>query len=305
MKRSILLMTLVAAVAALPRPARGALELMDYGPALHDRFHAGPDGAFIGSGLDFSGVGKVTFSPTGGSLNRWATMISPTFFLSSRHSHPRPGDEVTFLATNDPAGPSHTALVDDWIGYTLRTGDEESDLWLGRLAEPIPDAAGVARYPIRPSDDPSDYVGAEVFVYGLPDRVGRNTIGRIETVLLQDTMDTAHRTVVMVYDFSEAGVGADEAWLMPGDSGGPTFRLADGELTLVGIHYFSVAGYGQTLPPRSADSFVPAYFDQLSELVGGDGLTAAEPGGLLLWSIGVAVPIGWAVRRRLRRQGRF
>ena len=60
----------------------------------HDRFYDGADRAFVAEDLGLSGVGHG---------HGWATMISPQYFLSANHLHPRPGTQVTFWETNSNA----------------------------------------------------------------------------------------------------------------------------------------------------------------------------------------------------------
>ena len=44
----------------------------------------------------------------------------------------------------------------------------------------------------------------------------------------------------MEYDYDTVnGLGADECYLIGGDSGGPSFIDASGQLALVGIHYYN------------------------------------------------------------------
>src|SRR5882757_1294071 len=57
----------------------------------------------------WSGVGRVVPGPLDsrgdGSFNDfWATMISPSFFVSAYHFHPQTGDTVRFYYGNDASG---------------------------------------------------------------------------------------------------------------------------------------------------------------------------------------------------------
>src|SRR5271163_2930070 len=59
-------------------------------PQQYARFYSGSDKAFIGQAYNWSGVGSDGYS--------WATMISPTFFISANHDHP--GSTLTFYSGN-------------------------------------------------------------------------------------------------------------------------------------------------------------------------------------------------------------
>jgi hypothetical protein len=55
----------------------------------HDRFYTGADKAFIGAAFDWSGVGgAVSTGTTAPSTGPWATMISPSYFVSAIHYGP-------------------------------------------------------------------------------------------------------------------------------------------------------------------------------------------------------------------------
>ncbi len=77
----------VCAWCAVIAPSHADLTVRGYSPLLHDRFNN--HSSFIGSGIDWSGVGRS-------SGGRWATMISDTYFLSAAHFPPGVGDTLTF-----------------------------------------------------------------------------------------------------------------------------------------------------------------------------------------------------------------
>ena len=90
--------------------------------------------------FDFTGVGF------GGG---WATMISPTHFLSAAHLHPGIGETVTFYDDSGAPIASHeVASGVDCCGGT--------DLWLGQLATPV-DTSIVNVYPVAVGS-PTDYM---------------------------------------------------------------------------------------------------------------------------------------------------
>ena len=73
------------------------------------------------------------------------------------------------------------------------------------------------------------------------------------------------------------GQGFDEAYLEPGDSGGPSFEVVKGSLAVVGMHFYN------SYPPAiydgavSGDSFAPFYISQLDANMSGGQQVSAIP----------------------------
>jgi hypothetical protein len=182
----------------------------------NDRFYVGADKSFVGQGYDWSGVGE-------NQVGQWATMISPSYFISAGHYTPTPGDTITFHADNDPSSTAYKFTVDSGIHVPGIT-----DVYLGHLATPIPSSDHITTYPLWTLPTLSSYIGKDIFVYGRPNRVGRNVISYVEVAGGYDPM---------YYPFSVMdGGGPDEAYLVSGDSGGPSFGYVNGHLALVGEH---------------------------------------------------------------------
>src|SRR5262245_2255317 len=101
---------LFTAFAACPVPA-WALKWGEFHAERHDRFYqeASPARAFIGEGLDWSGIGTWQ--------NGWATMISDSYFLTSYHIRWPSGQTdplpVQFYRTNviDSTNPANFASI--------------------------------------------------------------------------------------------------------------------------------------------------------------------------------------------------
>ena len=85
--------------------------------------------------------------------------------------------------------------------------------------------------------------------------------------------------VSMLYDFDDndvIDVGGDETFLQSGDSGGPSFASWNGELVLLGIHWFN--GKPSAGPWYSGDTFVPSYVGDINSKMSGETLTVVpEP----------------------------
>jgi hypothetical protein len=246
-----------------PRSAVASMYIHEYDSLRHDRFSESDSAAFIGEGYDFSGVGHT-------SGNRWVTMISPTYFVSAAHRFPIPGTTVTFYEGNEKSDEfAHQYVIDDFT-VTMFWNGQPSDLKVGKLVVPdgrteaiLPEEK-IAWYPVISTEEFS-YGKAELFVCGLADRVGKNSIDKICSL---DNRDAENRRITQVMEFAfapdqEIGFGADEAYLMTGDSGGPSFVVIDEKLALAGIHYYNY-GPNPVIGCASGDSFVPAYLDQLT-----------------------------------------
>ena len=147
----------------------------------------------------------------------------------------------------------------------------------------------------------SSYYDMEAFVVGLNGTGGNTTtnfrVGRNELDGFYDdvALTATNITDMITYDRDSPGLGADEAYLQSGDSGGPLFTTLGSELVLTGIH----AGIDPTL---SASSFLPNYITEISAIVeaGGESLTlisaVPEPSSSLLFALGAFMLI---LRRRV------
>jgi hypothetical protein len=272
----------------------------------NDRFLDSP--SFIGQPYDWSGVG---FS-SGGS---WATMISPSYFVSATHDHPTPGQTVTFHLDNNPNGPTATYTVSS-VGYQTNSSQipgatySGSDVWLGKLTAPV--SSNIAKYPVEKLASNSAYVGQTIWTYGYSNRIGKNNIDSISPL---NGVYTPESTQVMYFDYNATGgQGPDECYLEGGDSGGPAFAVVNGSLALLGTGFVNAVDLGLTGGSGynsgiydgapSGDAFVPFYTDQLAANMGGETLATVapvpEPITMTLVAMGVVGLSGY-VRNRLRK----
>jgi hypothetical protein len=250
----------------------------------NDRFYTGSDRAFIGQSYDWSGVGLSS----GGS---WATMISPTYFLSANHDHPGAGQTITFHTDDNPNGPTFTYTVASW-SYQTQDDGYGSDLYLGQLTAPVD--SSIAKYPVVELANDAAYTNLVNWTYGYPNRVGKNNISSITNLNLISQGQGYTRVMYYTYN-ATGGQGFDEAYLEGGDSGGPSFVMEGGAPAVVGIHFVNSGPvYNGAV---SGDSFVPFYISQLdNNMSGGEQLTIVpEPAMLSLLALG-----GLALLRRAR-----
>lgn len=278
------------------------LTVVNFNATTNDRFSSGypaapvpnTSGTFIGSGMDFSGVGWDS-----GLTSRSVTMISDEYFVFA--SHYQPGSTITFLSpTLLAANPSNPAAA--LVSYTVGTRTQmnspitglPSDFSVGKLTTALNPAHGITSYPILAFNTLGDYLGLNVLMYGHggiagtnSPRIGTNTIEAFYHYDLNG--DNLDETFAAGYDFDSGSSG--ESHLEGGDSGSPTFAFFQGRLALLGTHSATATITGQ---PWSFDNFIPVYLDQF--VTRGIEFTAVpEPSRVLLMSFGI-------VFLRLRRK---
>lgn len=282
----------VLVVWALSLTASATMIVQGYDPARHDRFANNAN--FVGSGYDWSGVGRTS--------GQWGTLISPSFVVTATHF--QASGAVRFYQTNDPAGPYVERTIVQNFPLTQTGLSQSSDLTLGMLDAP---ATGVPFFPILDLPANSDYLNRELCVFGLSNtadpytnvRVGRNAIDQVFPAFSDPGLGSSQNDVY-IFDYDDpGGVGADEAMLQGGDSGGPSFVLADGQPALVGVHWFifgpgDFTGYGA----GSGDTFVPSFVDALNNAMASTGSTervttiVPEPAAVLWLVVGGLVLLG-------------
>ena len=268
-------------------------------PQRYDRFYSGLDKAFIGAGLDFSGV-------AGGGP--WATMITPQYFITAYHWPANNDSTLTFYEGDSTSSGVHTYSVDNSYHYKLDYNGLPSDVYIGRLTSAIPDTDHIACYPVLELPSINDYVGMTIYNYGRPNRVGRNVISSVTPYA-----EAGEDGPGMFFNYDIPGVGLDETYLHPGDSGGPSFALVGGQLALLGEHFSNYTTSGQIpYDPGgpysgdgtywSVDGFVPYYVSQIDAILPEDqqiNTVAPEPTTLtLLGTAFFAIASVLFVRRR-------
>jgi hypothetical protein len=183
----------------------------------YDRMNGSSE--FIGQALDLTGVARTTVpypetDPNHPGRSKWATMISPSFFLSANHFKPDQNTTLRFYFSNDPTDFVEREVDSIVSGGANNLGD---DVWIGKLKQPVPN--GIAIYPVMVVQELQDYVGTELWVMGksgniadlplhgvLPDsvmrdeairlRIGRNRInGNVGDSLYKFTFDVSFADV--------------------------------------------------------------------------------------------------------------
>ena len=281
--------------------AWSALTIQNYNSTQHDRFANNAN--FIGSGFDWGGVGRTSGS--------WGTLISPTFVLTATHA--AGSGPIRFYTSNDPnAGYVERNIVEN-ITITQAGSDKPSDLTLSRLDSAV---SGVDFFPILDLPTSAQYLNQTLFVFGLSTsgdpytnvRLGRNQIDDVLPLFSHPNLNGGNsKNDVFTYDFDNpGGLGADEARIEGGDSGGSSFVIANGKLALVGIHWFQYDendfGGGKL---GSGDTLVSSFVNELNAAIAATGsfeqvqtITAVpEPSTMFLISASLGAAL-WHRRTR-------
>jgi hypothetical protein len=287
--------------------SQAEMYIRSYDEARHSRFYQGGDKDFIGAGYDLSGVGRDDDLAKSGAeqgfyYSPWATMVSDSFFVTAEHWAPAVGNTVTFYANNDPNGTARTYTVAELYSTTSSDG-KISDAMLGRLTTAV--ASDIQKYKVATAD--SVFAGTEAILYGneqygngvvenIAGRVGVNTVEYTELYV-----STWNRTSEVVwYQYDEPANG-DEAQVIGGDSGAPSFLDHYGQLALVGTHWLGLPnGTGAPVEGQwGADVLLAEYVDQMDVIMAsyGENLTMTpEPATMMMLTVG-----GLMILRRKKR----
>ncbi|MEE8060032.1 MAG: hypothetical protein V3T17_19700, partial [Pseudomonadales bacterium] len=205
-------------------------------PVRHDRFYLGADKNYFARQYDFSGVGKII-----SSSSKWATMVTDSYFVSARHSHPVTGDVVRFYYTNDSADGYVDRIVAGGLQVSDNFGSLNGDLWLGYFSEPVPEA--IKKYPLLGSGLSNPPVGSKLLLFG---KANNSAVPEDNPTNQRSGRNICASTSTFTYSYTFSStlgagdsLGVDENMGVQGDSGSPTFVLVDNQLALVGTRWFT------------------------------------------------------------------
>ncbi|MEX0329985.1 MAG: hypothetical protein AB3N64_01050 [Puniceicoccaceae bacterium] len=229
-------MLLLGALLGGSLQGEAAIVIEGFSSGSNDRFSNDP--AFVAAAYDLSAIGL-------NESGRWGTLVSGNVILSANHFFPAIGSTMTFHQSNDPSGES--------VSRQLIAGQrvEDSDLWLGVLADPVP--AGYT--PMSFTDEAiantagffsSSHAGEEAFMVGRsPSSFPLVTDMALGKNILNDWIEdfsdsgTVDQAVLAYQDLpDDPDFVSFEAYLQIGDSGAPLLRDVGGVLTLIGINWF-------------------------------------------------------------------
>ncbi len=271
-----------------------------------------PSPDFIGLGIDYSGVGLGEDNTFG----RASVLIGSQYFLTVKHRADEfNGSNPTYQSIRivDRNNTLHDYSVSTItpLHYTDGSGTHVSDLVLGKLTAPITDP--VAFYPIY--SPTVDLTNKPFQVAGLfaskndTTAVGGAAVGlnNFDGIAPFDDGDAlgAYRSQGFSYSYT---LGAsNEAGVVAGDSGAPSFLIYKGFPALIGLHAGNSTATGNPLANTTYDStdvYLPYYVDEIQSLLSANGaqLTVVpEPSSGVLLLAGVA-GAGLLLQRRRRRQ---
>lgn len=254
-------------VSVCAQPTMAGMTINGYSAATadrYDRFNNSP--AFVGSPHNWSGVGRT-------AAGRWGTLISPSFVISAAHFAPESGGAIRFYTSNDPNGTFVERTVGTSVALTKQGFPGSSDLLLTQLSAPV---TGVNTYAIVAPTSPASLIGQQIYVWGQADTPQVQTSMRLGTNQVFDVFpqlsDGTSVGSVFVYDYNTAS-GPDEARLITGDSGGPSFVIGPEGPAIVGIHWFNSEPADGLTGNRqgSGDTLVSSFINELNTAMAATG----------------------------------
>lgn len=267
----ILTVALVIALLMVTSVARG-LQIRVFDPARQARFISDypanplPNPGFYQKYYDFSGVGWHAGAPY---LSY--TLISPRHFVGANHVKPGVGSALKFRGRD---GVVRAYTVASQHNITNAAG-QHTDLFVGRLAEPVATCDHVTFYPILKLPSEANFIGQSLLVYGREARVGVGTINSFIAFGGDPLTGTAGVNDTRAYAFAYVNVagGGDDCFFEGGDSGSPSFVASNGQLFVVGVHLALVMTGAAA---DNVDSFVPFYLNQITGLLQADDYQPAH-----------------------------
>lgn len=273
------------ALALLLGAHAGAVEIRSYSAERHDRFTGYPsapafnDSAYYGS-RKFTGVAWI---PGEGNSRQFA-LVSPQHLVFALHYAPGAGTTLRFLNSDG-------VTVDRTVASVITIPNSSSqpvDLCIVRLSAPLLAADGVSHFPYLNLSSDAAYLNTMLTIFGWEMKAGRGSISSIE----DSNISGINQTRVMRFQYSNIAGNQDDARVVGGDSGSPSFATANGNPAIVGIH--TAAGEiktptGTVLQYLGFDSFVPFYISEIDGVMASDGyrMTPAYPPSVTLSSTSV------------------
>lgn len=265
-------------------------------PSAHAIVTANGSSPALPSGLSLDGVGRLSNGCSAVLLG------GGEWVLASAHCAAGVGDTVTF------AGGAVGTVAQTFIapGYTDAA---VNDLSLSRLVTPV----AVGGYSIGPSPVFPAAVVLAGYGAGGSGATGATLAGGVlrwgvneYDELLADDPPAVYGGKVASYDFDSGlvadshmgglGLGAGEAGLAAGDSGGPSFALVSGQWLLVGIHVAVDDTLGYGYGGISYDMLTAPYAPWVAQVT-----AVPEPQALLLLAAGMLMLAGLRQSARISR----
>ena len=295
----------------------------NYSDAANLRF-SGQSG-FIGDPYDFSGIGRTTDTVTASVNRTWATLLGENYFVSAVHHHPLTGETIQFKDGNSTSSTNYDYIVKG--GFAV----PGTDIWIGYTDEAINGSLKRHSLNTTPANSLADtgLAGQTLFMNGDrvaagPGLVTDHVLGINEAESWWESGQNAHATPEWAAVFESAAtfdqlitfgnepgdtsnnVAFHEGQVQKGDSGAPLFRVASGDLEIVGINWAVVpllegnfvdtSATPEPLEERNASyySYVGSYESQINSTISNVPAATPEPNSMGL----IALASIFAYRRR-------
>ena len=238
-----------------------ALEHRVYSSASHDRFIDFPSAPthnpnFIYTGSRYTGLGWIK-EETG----KQVTLVSPRHVVFAKHYGLGVGTTVRFLTMSNVIKESiisSVTVVPDPDG-------SDSDVILATLQTPMLAADGISFFPYYNPNPPVNYQGRSIVIFGKDAKAGSGTIDSILTDVDASAAGLGIVTL-MHYKYLVASGSNNDAYLVVGDSGSPSFTMVSSQAALVGTH--SAVGSDTPLTTRfQYDSLIVPLVPNLNSLM--------------------------------------
>lgn len=274
--RFLILVTLLYLSAAFTQ----AIEIRSYSPARHDRFITTTSGtllnpeAYYASSL-YTAVGFATQGADG----RQFALVTPEHVLFAKHFQQGLGTKIRFLNASgqvfDRTTISATEVPNGEGGV--------ADVVILKLNIPLATDQGITPFPYLNLASENRYRNTVLTMFGNSRRAGRGLISLFSNFSQASANIDTTRAFTSIYPTIG---GQDDARAVVGDSGSPSFALANNRPALVGIHL--AASSNTTL-----DTFIPHYATAINTLLAPEGyqLIPAYPDPVSLTSEITTAPL--------------
>ncbi len=239
----------------------GAIEIRTYSPARHDRFITDANGTTLNPGAyyvssRYTGLGYAT----NGGDNRQYALVTPQHVLFAKHFVPANGTNIRFLNASgqefDRTTVSTSAVPNGSGGV--------ADAIIVKLSAPLSADQGITPFPYLNLASEALYNNTVLTAFGQNRRAGRGRISSFSD-FFSDNIDST-RSYTFIY--STFAGKQDDAYLVGGDSGSPSFALANNRPALVGLHLAAGSAFGNQI---NTDTFVPQYAPAINTLLAAEG----------------------------------
>lgn len=255
---------LALTVLFLSLAASQAIEIRSYSPARHDRFVTTggttlPNSNAYYDATLYTGVGY-------GSAESQYALIGQEHVLFAKHYAPPTNNTYPIYFRNN-SGQVYSRKV---IGSTQVPNGSGgvADVIILKLSAPILPETGITPLPYLNLARETSYNNLEITMFGNTRRAGRGVISDFANFSQAEANIQTTRRYATYYNPTLGN--QDDAYAVGGDSGSPSFGIANNRPALVGLHL--AAGTDEITGTKvTYDTFVPAYADAINAALAGQG----------------------------------